>query len=50
MNTLIEVFFACVSIAIIILFLPEIIGLGVICAAAFYLISFASGIKNGLNR
>lgn len=50
MNTLIEVFFACVSIAIIILFLPEIIGLGVICAAAFYLISFASGIQNGLNR
>lgn len=50
MNTLIEVFFACISIAIIILFLPEIIGLGVICAAAFYLISFASGIKNGLNR
>ena len=50
MNTLIEVFFACVSIAIIILFLPEILGLGVICAAAFYLISFASGIKNGLNR
>lgn len=50
MNTLIEVFFACVSIAIIILFLPEIIGLGVLCAAAFYLISFASGIKNGLNR
>ena len=50
MNTLIEIFFACVSIAIIILFLPEILGLGVICAAAFYLISFVSGIKNGLNR
>ena len=50
MNTLMEVFFACVSIAIIILFLPEIIGLGVICAAAFYLISFASGIRNGLDR
>ena len=50
MNTLIEVLFAGVSIAIIILFLPEIIGLGVICAAAFYLISFASGIKNGLGR
>ena len=50
MNTLIETLFAFISLGIIILFLPEIIGLGVVCAAAFYLISFASGIKNGLNR
>jgi hypothetical protein len=50
MNTLIEILFACVSIAIIILFLPEIIGLGVVFAAAFYLISFASGVKKGLDR
>ena len=50
MKTLAETFFAFVSICIIILFLPEIIGFGVLCAAAFYLISFASGIKSGLNR
>lgn len=50
MKTIGEIFFACVSIAIIILFLPEIIGLGVVLAAAFYLISFVSGIGDGLHR
>lgn len=50
MKTIGEIFFAFVSLAVIILFLPEIIGLGVVCAAAFYLISFASGISDALKR
>lgn len=50
MNTLIEIIFACVSIAIIGMFLPEIIGLGVLVTAIFYLISFMSGIKKGFDR
>ena len=50
MKTFVEIFFAFVSLAIIILFLPEIIGAGIVCAAAFYLINFASGIKDGLGR
>ena len=50
MHTLTETFFAFLSLAIIVLFLPEIIGLGIVCAAIYYIISFASGFKSGLNR
>ena len=50
MDTFVELFFAMLAIAVFILFLPEIIGLGVVLAAAFYLISFASGISDGLGR
>ena len=50
MKSLVEIFFAVVSLAVIIMFLPEIIGIGVIVASAFYLISFVTGISDGLNR
>lgn len=50
MRTVVEAIFAMISVAVIIMFLPEIIGLGVVLAAAFYLISFASGISDVLNR
>ena len=50
MKSLVEIFFAVASLAVIIMFLPEIIGIGVVIAAAFYLISFVTGISDALNR
>ena len=50
MKSLVEIIFAVLSLAVIIMFLPQIIGLAVILAAAFYLISFVTGISDGLNR
>lgn len=47
MDTLVEIFFAVLAIAVFILFLPEIIGLGVILASAFYLVAFVTGVTRG---
>lgn len=49
-ETIISTFFAFVSLCVIILFLPEIIGLGVVLLAAFYLVCFVGGYKGGLGR
>ena len=47
MNTLVETFFAFISLAVVLLFLPEIIGFGILCAAAFYLVAFITGFTKG---
>lgn len=47
MDTFVELFFAVLAIAVFILFLPEIIGLGVILASAFYLVAFVTGVTRG---
>ena len=44
MDTFVEIFFAMLAIAVFVLFLPEIIGLGVILASAFYLVAFVTGV------
>lgn len=47
METFVSFVFALLSIAIIIMFLPEIIGIGAVLLAMFYLVSFVSGIRAG---
>lgn len=47
METFISFVFAMISLAIVILFLPEIIGLGALFLAMFYLVSFAGGLCAG---
>ena len=47
METFVSFVFALASLAVVILFLPEIIGLGAVLLAMFYLVSFASGISHG---
>ena len=47
METIVSLIFALVSLAIVISFLPEIIGLGAILLAMFYLVSFAGGLHDG---
>lgn len=47
METIVSFIFALASLAIVLLFLPEIIGLGAILLAMFYLVSFAGGLRDG---
>lgn len=47
METIVSLIFALVSLAIVLSFLPEIIGLGAILLAMYYLVSFAGGLRDG---
>jgi len=47
METFVSFLFALASLAVIVLFLPEIIGLGVVLLAMFYVVSFVGGISAG---
>ena len=50
MKTFAEFFFTGASLVLFFMFLPEIIGLGLLLSAALYLVSFVSGYKAGSGR
>ncbi len=45
--SIVEFIFAGVALAIVVLFLPEIIGFGMLITAILYLFSFCLGISHG---
>lgn len=47
MESFVSFVFAVISLGIITLFLPEIIGVGAVLLAMFYLVSFVCGISAG---
>ena len=46
MDTLVSTVFALLSVIVILMFLPEILGFGVLIGAMFYLLCFITGIAN----
>lgn len=47
MDTFVSTAFALLSVVVILMFLPEILGFGVLVGAMFYLLCFITGIASG---